>query len=241
MLAVGLVLQIGGLLLLSALNPAWGATLSVAWVVMAQGISGVAKDVTKTASKSAIKATSEGGAGQLFRWVAWFTGSKNAMKGFGFFVGGFLLETAGFRGALWLMAAMLAAVLVNVLLSLPTELGKAKASKSFRRVVREVARDQPARRCAHLPVRIARRLVCRRPAGFSLHSGLEVHGSGGLHRCLDHRLRTGASDRPNGRAPQRRRSVAGDPRSTSLGCGADRDTGGTRADAAGPPADQSRP
>ena len=131
MLAVGLVLQIGGLLLLSALNPAWGATMSVAWVVMAQGISGVAKDVTKTASKSAIKATSEGGAGQLFRWVAWFTGSKNAMKGFGFFVGGFLLQAAGFRGALWLMAAMLAAVLVNVLLSLPTELGKAKASKSF--------------------------------------------------------------------------------------------------------------
>jgi predicted MFS family arabinose efflux permease len=131
MLAVGLVLQIAGLLLLSALDPAWGATFSVAWVVMAQGISGVAKDVTKTASKSAIKATSEGGNGQLFRWVAWFTGSKNAMKGFGFFVGGLLLQTVGFRSALWLMAAMLAAVLVNVLLSLPRELGKAKASKSF--------------------------------------------------------------------------------------------------------------
>ena len=132
MLAVGLVLQIGGLLLLSALVPTWGATLSVAWVVMAQGISGVAKDITKTASKSAIKATSEGGAGQLFHWVAWFTGSKNAMKGIGFFVGGALLETVGFRGALWLMAAMLCGVLVNVLLSLPRELGKAKASKSFR-------------------------------------------------------------------------------------------------------------
>ena len=92
MLAAGLVLQIGGLMLLSALDPGWSATLSVAWVVMAQGISGVAKDLTKTASKSAIKATSEGGAGQLFRWVAWFTGSKNAMKGFGFFVGGLLLE-----------------------------------------------------------------------------------------------------------------------------------------------------
>jgi predicted MFS family arabinose efflux permease len=132
MLAVGLVLQIGGVLLLSGLDPSWSATLSVVWVVMAQGISGVAKDITKTASKSAIKATSEGGAGQLFRWVAWFTGSKNAMKGFGFFVGGFLLETAGFRPALWLMAAMLAVVLANVLLSLPRELGKAKASKSFR-------------------------------------------------------------------------------------------------------------
>ncbi len=132
MLAVGLVLQIGGLMLLSALRPGWDAAFSVAWVVMAQGISGVAKDVTKTASKSAIKATSEGGNGQLFKWVAWFTGSKNAMKGFGFFAGGFLLEIAGFRPALWLMAAMLAFVLANVLFSLPRELGKAKASKSFR-------------------------------------------------------------------------------------------------------------
>ena len=87
---------------------------------------GVAKDITKTASKSAIKATSEGGAGQLFRWVAWFTGSKNAMKGFGFFAGGALLQLAGFKPALWLMAAMLAVVLVNVLLSLPSRAGQGK-------------------------------------------------------------------------------------------------------------------
>ena len=105
MLMTGLTLQIAGLMLLSALDPAWSAALSVAWVVAAQGIAGVAKDLTKTASKSAIKATSEGGSGQLFKWVAWFTGSKNAMKGVGFFVGGLLLETVGFRGALWLMAA----------------------------------------------------------------------------------------------------------------------------------------
>jgi predicted MFS family arabinose efflux permease len=131
MLSVGLTLQIAGLMLLSALDPAWGAALSVAWAVIAQGISGVAKDITKTASKSAIKATSEGGNGQLFKWVAWFTGSKNAMKGFGFFAGGLLLQLVGFKPALWLMAAMLAAVLVGVLMSLPRELGKAKASKSF--------------------------------------------------------------------------------------------------------------
>jgi hypothetical protein len=131
MLAVGLVLQIGGLLLLSALEPGWSAALSVAWVVAAQGVSGVAKDITKTASKSAIKATSEGGNGQLFKWVAWFTGSKNAMKGFGFFAGGLLLQLVGFTPAVWLMAAMLAAVLIGVLASLPRELGKAKASKNF--------------------------------------------------------------------------------------------------------------
>jgi MFS family permease len=131
MLATGLTLQIAGLMLLSALDPAWGAALSVAWAVIAQGISGVAKDITKTASKSAIKATSEGGNGQLFKWVAWFTGSKNAMKGFGFFAGGLLLQLIGFKPSLWLMAALLGAVLIGVLMSLPRELGKAKASKSF--------------------------------------------------------------------------------------------------------------
>jgi len=132
MLATGQMLQIGGLCMLSALDPGWGAVASVVWVVLAQGIAGVAKDLTKTASKSAIKATSQQGAGQLFRWVAWFTGSKNATKGAGFFIGGFLLQEVGFRPALWLMAAMLAVVLAGVLLSLPRTLGKAKASKSFR-------------------------------------------------------------------------------------------------------------
>ncbi len=132
MLMTGLSLQIAGLAMLSALNPEWSASLSVAWVVAAQGIAGVAKDLTKTASKSAIKATSEGGSGQLFRWVAWFTGSKNAMKGVGFFVGGLLLQTVGFRGALWCMGGLLLAVLASVAFSLPRTLGKAKASRSFR-------------------------------------------------------------------------------------------------------------
>jgi MFS family permease len=132
MLATGLVLQIFGLVMLSGLDPTWSAGASVAWVVVAQGIAGVAKDLTKTASKSAIKATSDQGSGQLFRWVAWFTGSKNATKGIGFFVGGFLLQLVGFRPALCLMAGLLALVLLGVTMSLPSQLGKAKASKSFR-------------------------------------------------------------------------------------------------------------
>ncbi|MFN3655742.1 MAG: organoarsenical effux MFS transporter ArsJ [Pseudolabrys sp.] len=132
MLAVGQSLQIAGLIMLSALEPGWGAVVSVAWVVVAQGIAGVAKDVTKTASKSAIKATSAEGSSQLFRWVAWFTGSKNAMKGIGFFVGGLLLELVGFRSALWLMAALLAVILVAGLALLPRGLGKAKASKTVK-------------------------------------------------------------------------------------------------------------
>jgi predicted MFS family arabinose efflux permease len=136
MLTVGLSTQIIGFTLLSFLNPEWTAAASVAWVVLAQGICGVAKDLTKTASKSAIKVTSaqakEGGGSnsQLFKWVAWFTGSKNAMKGVGFFLGGLLLQTLGFRHALWLMAAALALVLIGVIASLPTMMGKSKASKS---------------------------------------------------------------------------------------------------------------
>lgn len=135
MLMVGQLLQIAGLAMLSALDPAWPALGAVAWVVTAQGIAGVAKDFTKTASKSAIKATSAEGSGQLFEWVAWFTGSKNAMKGAGFFVGALLMQALGFRGALWLMAALIAAVLLLGLLSLPPALGKAKASRSVRELL----------------------------------------------------------------------------------------------------------
>ncbi len=132
MLAVGLSTQIAGFLLLSAVSPDWTAAMSVAWVVVAQGICGIAKDLTKTASKSAIKLTAGQGSGQLFRWVAWFTGSKNAMKGVGFFLGGVLLDRLGFSGSLWLMASLLLLVLVAVLFALPTLMGKAKASQSLR-------------------------------------------------------------------------------------------------------------
>ena len=136
MLAVGLVTQIAGFTLLSMRQPGWTALMSVAWVVVAQGVCGVAKDLTKTASKSAIKVTAaaakEESASQLFRWVAWFTGSKNAMKGVGFFLGGLLLETLGFSHSLWAMAGLLALVLLGVLTSLPPMMGKGKASKSAR-------------------------------------------------------------------------------------------------------------
>jgi MFS family permease len=134
MLAVGMTLQILGFMLLSLLQPEWTAAMSVAWVVVAQGICGVAKDLTKTASKSAIKIMADRaqsqGSGQLFKWVAWFTGSKNAMKGIGFFMGGLLLDQLGFGMALWSMAALLGVVLVCVLAFVPRLMGKRKASQS---------------------------------------------------------------------------------------------------------------
>jgi len=138
MLTVGLVTQVSGFGLLSLLDPGWTAAMSVAWVVVAQGVCGVAKDLTKTASKSAIKITQaqakaeDGGHNQLFKWVAWFTGSKNAMKGIGFFLGGVLLQALGFQHALWAMAALLLLVLAGVVLAVPPLMGKAKASGSAR-------------------------------------------------------------------------------------------------------------
>ncbi len=136
MLLVGLGTQITGFLLLSLLQENWTAVLSVAWVVAAQGICGIAKDLTKTASKSAIKHTQAqlqpSDSGQLFKWVAWFTGSKNAMKGAGFFLGGVLLQTLGFQLSLWVMAASLALIGLGVSRSLPALMGKSKASSSAR-------------------------------------------------------------------------------------------------------------
>ena len=130
MLVVGLCSQITGFLLLSQLSPAWTSTMSVVWVVLSQGVCGVAKDLTKTASKSAIKLTASTASGQLFKWVAWFTGSKNAMKGVGFFLGGLLLDRLGFQASLWAMAGLIALVLVGVVAFVPPLLGKSKASKS---------------------------------------------------------------------------------------------------------------
>jgi MFS family permease len=130
MLAVGLATQITGFLLLSALSPSWTAAMSVAWVVVAQGVCGVAKDLTKTSAKSAIKLTASEASGQLFKWVAFFTGSKNAMKGVGFFLGGLLLQAIGFQQSLWVMAALLALVFVGVVAFVPRLMGKSKASKT---------------------------------------------------------------------------------------------------------------
>jgi len=130
MLAIGLATQITGFVLLSVLSPNWTAAMSVAWVVAAQGICGVAKDLTKTASKSAIKLTAGEASGRLFKWVAFFTGSKNAMKGVGFFLGGVLLQTLGFQQSLWTMAGLLLLVLLGVLMFVPRLMGQSKASKS---------------------------------------------------------------------------------------------------------------
>jgi predicted MFS family arabinose efflux permease len=134
-LFAGLALQVGALLMLAMLEPTWSAGLSVAYVMSAQALSGVAKDLTKMSSKSAIKLLVRGDAGSaLFKWVAILTGSKNALKGAGFFLGGILLTWLGFRGALLLMAGGLAALLACAVARLPKEMGQARQKVKFSRI-----------------------------------------------------------------------------------------------------------
>jgi predicted MFS family arabinose efflux permease len=131
----GIALQIFALWMLSLLDPAWERALSVAYVVAAQGLSGIAKDLTKMSSKSAIKlVVPEDAHSALFKWVALLTGSKNALKGAGFFLGAFLLATLGFEYSLWSMAGGLAVILVAAFALLPDDLGKTKAKVKFSRI-----------------------------------------------------------------------------------------------------------
>jgi MFS family permease len=104
----GLALQIGALVALAQLDPGWGIAASVAFVMAVQGVSGVAKDLAKMSSKSAVKLLAPKEDGGLFRWVSALTGSKNAVKGLGFFLGAVLLALAGFEAAVWAMAGLAA-------------------------------------------------------------------------------------------------------------------------------------
>jgi len=131
-LVAGLALQVAALSALALLDPTWSVTLSVAYVMGAQALSGIAKDLTKMSSKSAIKVlVPDGEEGSLFKWVAILTGSKNALKGAGFFLGGVLLTGLGFRGSLFAMAGLLVLVLLATLVSLPQEIGMAKKKTKF--------------------------------------------------------------------------------------------------------------
>ncbi|HKI50832.1 MAG TPA: organoarsenical effux MFS transporter ArsJ [Geothermobacteraceae bacterium] len=135
-LIAGLALQVLALSMLALLDPAWTIGFSVAYVMGAQALSGIAKDLTKMSSKSAIKVlVPDDAEGHLFRWVALLTGSKNALKGAGFFLGGALLAWLGFRSSLLLMAAGLILVLLVMLVSLPRAIGLSKQKTKFRAIL----------------------------------------------------------------------------------------------------------
>ena len=125
---IGLAMQVVALLLLTVPND-W---LTVTWVMVAQALSGIAKDLNKMSAKSAIKTLIPNDQqGKLYHWVAVLTGSKNALKGAGFFLGGVLLATLGFQLALVAMASVLAFVFVLSIIFLEKELGKAKTKPKF--------------------------------------------------------------------------------------------------------------
>ncbi|KKP17250.1 MFS transporter permease [Vibrio cholerae] len=125
---IGLGLQIIALLML-AVPASW---LTIPWVMAAQALSGIAKDLNKMSAKSAIKTlVPENAQGALFKWIAILTGSKNALKGAGFFLGGALLSLIGFQYAVAAMAAVLVLVFIGSVMSLKSDLGKAKNKPKF--------------------------------------------------------------------------------------------------------------
>ncbi|MBD1568469.1 MULTISPECIES: organoarsenical effux MFS transporter ArsJ [Aliivibrio] len=125
---IGLLMQVGALLML-ALPSSW---LTIPWVMAAQAFSGIAKDLNKMSAKSAIKTlVPSEQEGALYKWVAILTGSKNALKGAGFFLGGLLLTTIGFQFAVIAMASVLFVVFVGSVLLLDGDMGKAKSKPKF--------------------------------------------------------------------------------------------------------------
>lgn len=129
---IGLGIQVAALLMLTV-PVAW---LTIPWVMGAQALSGIAKDLNKMSAKSSIKLlVPDGQQGKLYQWVAILTGSKNALKGVGFFLGGALLALIGFKGALLAMAGVLALIWISSLILLKKDLGKAKAKPKFRDIL----------------------------------------------------------------------------------------------------------
>jgi MFS family permease len=126
-LFAGLTLQILGFAILAVS----ASNLTLVTVMVAQALSGTAKDLTKMSAKSYVKrVVPDGDEHGLMRWVALLTGSKNTLKGAGFFVGGALLTVLGFRGATAAMALALSVSLVASAALLPTV--QARATKQVR-------------------------------------------------------------------------------------------------------------
>lgn len=131
-LHAGLLLQIIALAML-LVEPVW---LTVAYVMVAQALSGIAKDLNKMSAKSSIKMlVADDQQSTLFKWIALLTGSKNALKGVGFFIGAALLYWLGFRGAILVLASVLAVVLVWSISVLNRDLGRSSFNPKFRDVL----------------------------------------------------------------------------------------------------------
>ncbi|MDB2705558.1 organoarsenical effux MFS transporter ArsJ [Pseudomonadota bacterium] len=132
---IGMLMQITALVMLTV--PV--EFLSVTYVMLAQALSGIAKDLNKMSAKASVKlfvpATQQDElSNPLFKWVAALTGSKNTLKGAGFFLGGLLLTLYGFQGALYILAGSLFSVLILTWVLLPNDLGKTNNKAKFSQV-----------------------------------------------------------------------------------------------------------
>ncbi|MDB4320249.1 organoarsenical effux MFS transporter ArsJ [Akkermansiaceae bacterium] len=136
-LTSGLLLQVVALILLAFVNLSWLPWVVIAAIMGTQALSGIAKDLTKMSAKSAVKVlvpkdqSAEKQERGLLRWVALLTGSKNALKGVGFFLGGLLLTLAGFQGALFIMAGALFLIFLLATFGVTADLGQAKTKLKF--------------------------------------------------------------------------------------------------------------
>ena len=130
----GLILQIISLLLLTQVNENWTILASVVFVMFVQGLSGVSKDLTKMSSKSAVKLLAPEKNTKLFKWVSFLTGSKNTVKGLGFFIGGLLLYLFDFQTSLVIMSIILFVVLIISYITIPKNLGNIDKKVKFSEV-----------------------------------------------------------------------------------------------------------
>jgi MFS family permease len=131
-LFIGLGTQLAALGMLALMPP---GLLTVGYVMASQALSGVAKDLTKMSSKSAVKLIAGEGAGRLYRWVALLTGSKNALKGVGFFLGSVLLSWIGFQSSVWVIAAVVGLALLAAVVFLRGGLGEANQKTKFHHLI----------------------------------------------------------------------------------------------------------
>ncbi len=130
-LIAGMLLQVGSMSLLTVDN----TLLTVPYIMLMQGFSGVAKDLVKMSSKSSLKVlNTDGSESRLFRCVSLLTGSKNALKGVGFLLGGIFLTQFGFQFSMGIMAGTLFALTLFSIGSLPKNLGVSKSKSSFKRL-----------------------------------------------------------------------------------------------------------
>ncbi len=127
-LFMGLGTQLVALSMLALMPP---SALTVAYVMASQALSGIAKDLTKMSSKSAVKLVAGDSEGRLYKWVALLTGSKNALKGVGFFLGSLMLSTLGFQKSVWSLAGLVAFALILAAILMRGGLGAANKKAKF--------------------------------------------------------------------------------------------------------------